>query len=355
MHVNCAPRQSSSVYPANNVTNVTSGQHVSSTLTFKALAYPKPSVRWYKKHDSSLVELLSDLSKRILISSSEDRLEYNLTVLNITQSDYGQYRLDITNSFGQHVQIYNLIPNDQPSPPKQFGVYEQTITETSVTLWWEPGYDGGLPQAFIIGIREETVWKNYTSVDDADVLIMNVTVTGLRSGTQYHFCIYASNQLGSTRFPDGITVTTKALPFETDSTVDVVGPAVGGAFGVLLLVGAVVSIKVFCRKRRSGKRPDTPIYQNMKTKVINGENISSLDGGRSNIYEKLQNTGSGSDQQYQQLSSFSREGQHKIYENLRLTHANGQQGATIENPSGRLNRASPNKHTQSIVWGLHEV
>jgi hypothetical protein len=106
-----APRQSSTVYPANNVTNVTSEQHVPSTLTFRALAYPKPSVRWYKKQDTSWLELLTNLSNKILMSSSEDRLEYNLTVLNITQSDYGQYRLDITNSFGQHLQIFNLIPN----------------------------------------------------------------------------------------------------------------------------------------------------------------------------------------------------------------------------------------------------
>lgn len=91
----------------NNITNVTSPQNTSATFSFKAVAYPSPQAVWYHRKQTGSFEMLN--GGNIVINSSKD-LQYNLTFKNVSQYDYGQYHLMLTNIFGEHQHNFNLNP-----------------------------------------------------------------------------------------------------------------------------------------------------------------------------------------------------------------------------------------------------
>lgn len=82
-----------------------------------------------------------------------------------------------------------------------------------MTVWWEPGFDGGLPQSFIISYANSVsqVFVNLTELDDSDKQIINFTLNGLESGVIYHIWLYAGNELGSERISNKIIVRTRGL------------------------------------------------------------------------------------------------------------------------------------------------
>jgi hypothetical protein len=87
--------------------NFTSEMYIPSTLSFTAIAYPEPGPTgfiWHKEKGMLWEKLLSNTD--IQISSSS--LQSNLTIWNVTTSDYGHYRVTVTNeidSFTQHLYL----------------------------------------------------------------------------------------------------------------------------------------------------------------------------------------------------------------------------------------------------------
>jgi hypothetical protein len=82
--------------------------YVSVTLSFTALAYPEPGPKgflWHKEDGIDWIPLLSNSDVQI----SSSGLQSNITIFNVSLSDYGTYRLTVTNEVGIYKQMISLV------------------------------------------------------------------------------------------------------------------------------------------------------------------------------------------------------------------------------------------------------
>jgi hypothetical protein len=76
-------------------------------MSFTALAYPYPGANgffWQKRNDPNWTPVLANRDLLILSTAQQSFL----TILNITNTNYGQYKLTVNNSLGTYIQHYNL-------------------------------------------------------------------------------------------------------------------------------------------------------------------------------------------------------------------------------------------------------
>lgn len=102
LYVKCSPRP---LYRIDE--NVTSQLHVPATLKFTALAYPEPGSKgfsWHKENGVEWMPVLSNVDLQITSSS----VQTNMTILDVSRSDYGRYRLTVTNVIDSYVQYFVL-------------------------------------------------------------------------------------------------------------------------------------------------------------------------------------------------------------------------------------------------------
>ncbi|XP_053389291.1 uncharacterized protein LOC128552287 [Mercenaria mercenaria] len=103
-------------------------------------------------------------SKEIKIITS--RLLTNLTIVNVTKSDFGKYRLFIEHAVGIFEQIFYIAAKAPPDKSSDFKVIEERTTDTSVTVKWKPGLNHGSDQHFML---------QYKKVTDDEWISINVT------------------------------------------------------------------------------------------------------------------------------------------------------------------------------------
>ncbi|XP_060597477.1 hemicentin-2-like [Ruditapes philippinarum] len=106
--VRCSPLASPLFYLN---TNVNSNLHETITLSYIALANPKPDFEWFKDKGTYWEKLIDVTNIKIVTLG----LTSNLTFKTVTETDYGQYKLIIQNEIGLSQQIFNLIPRMKPS------------------------------------------------------------------------------------------------------------------------------------------------------------------------------------------------------------------------------------------------
>ena len=80
-----------------------------------------------------------------------------------------------------------------PSAPKSFAVKD--ITAQAVTLRWSPPEDNGGSNitGYVLEKREghRRMWQTLSTVEESEM-----TVSGLYTGNQYSFRVYAENEVG---------------------------------------------------------------------------------------------------------------------------------------------------------------
>lgn len=80
-----------------------------------------------------------------------------------------------------------------------------------MTIKWNPSFNGGLSQYFIIQYREQVKnWRNTTQIQDNGLKEMNYTIFQLTEGTTYEFQMFAGNSLGVSTKSSSFTATTLA-------------------------------------------------------------------------------------------------------------------------------------------------
>ena len=94
--------------------------------------------------------------------------------------------------------------------PVNLNYNSDSVTETSVMLFWTPGFNGGYQQTFILlyRINQEHKWQS-VSVKDSNEETMNYTLTGLLSLTVYNVKLFAKNKLGNSSISPILKFTTK--------------------------------------------------------------------------------------------------------------------------------------------------
>ncbi|NP_001035777.1 nephrin precursor [Danio rerio] len=203
-----------------------------------------------------------------------------LTVINVSAAlDYAIFTCTAHNSMGEDSLDIQLLSTNHPDPPSDLKLLR--VDQTSVTLEWMPGFDGGLTQIF----RVRYQWAGSASYMYVDVFPPTATVytvTGLNPSTMYNFSVNALNSIGESSYADNnkiLTVTT-ADAKEADggvSTADQDSALAGGGLPVYVVVILVVGGVLFLlnpficfllarwKRRRSLKGNTSSISQETKS------------------------------------------------------------------------------------------
>ncbi|XP_060587107.1 nephrin-like [Ruditapes philippinarum] len=249
LFVRCYPRPLTPVKE-----NVTSALRVQSSFIFSGLAYPTPTFTWFSKQGTTWKELSSNSHVSISITG----VDTNLTIKNVSQSDYGEYQLKIENEIDIFIQHYTLIPEGIPENPRGFQHLYKELTESSITVQWIPGFDNGPRQTFVLGYKKNSdrFWTDINIPDNGEE-IMIYTVTSLTSGTLYNFVLYARNKIGNSSQTDVLGIRTeRSSDFETDSchnektTAIIVGCVLGI---VIILLACYAGYITLLLKRTKGE------------------------------------------------------------------------------------------------------
>ncbi|XP_075268728.1 LOW QUALITY PROTEIN: nephrin [Opisthocomus hoazin] len=151
---------------------------------------------------------------------------------------------------------------DRPDPPQALRL--AGVTPTSLSLAWRPGFDGGLPQSFLVSVRGPGA-----PPPPAALLAPGpaVTLGGLRPATPYDVTVTARNARGDSQATALRAVTSEppadSPPAREEPAAPPAGPAVppalvGGvsALGGLLLLGANAALWGALLRRRGGNRDE---------------------------------------------------------------------------------------------------
>eukprot|EP00057_Strongylocentrotus_purpuratus_P031723 XP_785448.3 PREDICTED: titin [Strongylocentrotus purpuratus] len=141
------------VYHAPNTTNEqgyrahgNEGEAIS--LTCIAEAKPKPTITWYTPDNRTITDPSSVLVKQTDYST---HVTSNLHIFNIDPAiHYGSYRCQAENDYGRSEIFVTLSGKSKPSPPTAVQFNQKVTTDTSLTVVWQPGHDGGAVQTFTV-------------------------------------------------------------------------------------------------------------------------------------------------------------------------------------------------------------
>ncbi|XP_069630717.1 nephrin isoform X1 [Haliaeetus albicilla] len=168
----------------------------------------------------------------------------------------GAYVCVAQNSLGTVRRRLQLRLADRPEPPQNLRV--SGVTPTSLRLAWTPGFDGGLPQSFLLSARSPGA-----PPPAATILVPGSTLTleGLRPATPYDVAVRARNDRGDSAAAV-IRAVTSELPEDSlagweEPATPPAGfafpPALAGALsalGGLVLLGHAVLWGAWWRRRR---------------------------------------------------------------------------------------------------------
>ncbi|XP_075223884.1 nephrin-like, partial [Lycorma delicatula] len=126
----------------------------------------------------------------------------------MTELDYGTLLCSATNSIGaqRFPCVFHIIAAGRPDQ-----VHNCTVANTSMTsfsLRCAEGFNGGLPQSFLMEVREaesQVLLANMSSV------VPRFTVAGLDPGNHYQACVYSINGKGRSE-PVPVSAVTLRLP-----------------------------------------------------------------------------------------------------------------------------------------------
>uniref|UniRef100_A0A3B3D4G2 Immunoglobulin like and fibronectin type III domain containing 1, tandem duplicate 2 n=1 Tax=Oryzias melastigma TaxID=30732 RepID=A0A3B3D4G2_ORYME len=158
------------------------GNSVRITVNFEAS--PRPEIVWLK--DNVLV------SKRVTVSNSD--FSSQLLIPSSERSDSGIYSILLKNLVGQETSSTEIRVTDDPKPPGPVEL-EENVPGT-VTVMWEPSPDEKRDDRLHYTVSKlDSSKRTWTTV--ADRLFNNrFTVCNIIHGREYHFRVYAKNDMG---------------------------------------------------------------------------------------------------------------------------------------------------------------
>uniref|UniRef100_G3NGC4 Immunoglobulin like and fibronectin type III domain containing 1, tandem duplicate 1 n=1 Tax=Gasterosteus aculeatus aculeatus TaxID=481459 RepID=G3NGC4_GASAC len=161
---------------------VRAGNSVRITVNFEAS--PRPHVMWIKDN--------VPVTKRVTISNSDSSSQ--LLIPSSERSDSGIYSILVKNLAGQETFSTEVRVTDDPKPPGPVEL-EENVPGT-VTVIWEPSPDEKRDDRLHYTVSKlDSTKRNWTTV--AENLFNNkCTVCNIMPGREYHFRVYAENDMG---------------------------------------------------------------------------------------------------------------------------------------------------------------
>ncbi|KAL3887585.1 hypothetical protein ACJMK2_027524 [Sinanodonta woodiana] len=174
---------------------------------------------------------------------------------NLTDTDFGNYTLQLSNGQGNVTLPFYLIVSAAPSVPKQF--FFINIKDDHLVFGIEKGFNGGQEQTFIVkyqpvGMADGT-WSIFMVSEDAlEDPFTNGTyylkIPIIPDG-QYIFKVHAENKIGNSSSIEGVYVEIK-----TGSELEVQGgtnvAAIAGGIGAAVVVVVIIVVLFFIWKKK---------------------------------------------------------------------------------------------------------
>jgi len=225
----------------------------------EVVANPKQDLKfdWIFNSSSERIDLPSSM---VQVSGTRSLAEH----MPKTEMDCGSLVCWATNAIGRQESpcVFHLIPAGRPDPVTNCTVLNQTYSTLHVSC--QPGFDGGLPQAFSMQVMDSKT--HFTVANTTNMRRAAFTVTGLMPGTGYLVAITSSNSKGrspavslhafTTKLPDqlaesGESALTRVTGSFTVTPILATLLVVGGA---LVLVFLIISTYLCVRKRPEIRR-----------------------------------------------------------------------------------------------------
>merc|ERR1719471_2576963 len=216
--------------------------------------------------------------------------ESQFHVLDINPADYGKYECAARNTQGVSYQIVTLDTPSRPDAPHNLLI--SATSSDSVSLRWQPGFDGGSKQVYRVKYYPETSISLYSQGRVIFVDPINdtsFTVTGLKSSTKYKFSIQALNEIGESEYSSLVEGTTEVgsnsplvdgLTDTSSQSVPIIVTISIGVCATLLLLLSVVLITCLVHKRRQKRSASSRSFSsdNSKPSVSVGDGFSGSQG-----------------------------------------------------------------------------
>ncbi|GMS79694.1 hypothetical protein PENTCL1PPCAC_1869, partial [Pristionchus entomophagus] len=165
------------------------------------LAYPQPVVRLLHKGEPSAL--------RYDLEEYDDAASARLKSLR--KADSGSIALVATNEYGEAAMEFEIEVVEVPSAVRQLRVTE--VTDSSVTLTWQPPIDdGGSPiSKYTIERKagEITRWRQYETTEPG---VCTIKIDELLPDEMYAFRIFASNEAGEGKHSNEVEIITGQPP-----------------------------------------------------------------------------------------------------------------------------------------------
>ncbi|XP_014296084.1 nephrin isoform X2 [Microplitis demolitor] len=176
-------------------------------LYCRARGSPLPKFIWTFNDKTLSPNITTDKYKITRKELSKLEAQSTLSIVRVTQRDYGKYNCRAFNSMGQITDVVHLDVTSPPDKPTDLQV--SNVTHDSVTLIWKKGFDGGLPTSYRIRWRQALDYQDNYYYLDIPPGQYTATIGGLTLGTYYVFSIMARNIKGESPFlPDLVKVQT---------------------------------------------------------------------------------------------------------------------------------------------------
>uniref|UniRef100_A0A667YYL5 Immunoglobulin like and fibronectin type III domain containing 1, tandem duplicate 3 n=1 Tax=Myripristis murdjan TaxID=586833 RepID=A0A667YYL5_9TELE len=161
---------------------VKAGNSVRITVAFEAS--PRPEITWLKDN--------VPVTKRVTCSNSDDSSQ--MLIPSSERSDSGIYSIVVKNLAGQETFSIEVRVTDDPKPPGPVEL-EENVPGT-VTVIWEPSPDEKRDDRLHYTVSKlDSTKRTWSTV--ADRLFNNkFTVCNIMHGREYHFRVYAKNDMG---------------------------------------------------------------------------------------------------------------------------------------------------------------
>jgi hypothetical protein len=172
-------------------------------LLCKVIAYPKATIKWYKKVGNQSLTIEDDGR---IISEFHEIDEFTqqsvLTIESLKRSDNGSYVCKVTNEFSNNSEsLINLIVFE--TPEIHFDRIEIQNTRTAVA-YWSVAYSGNsVVESFKLQIKNYSLSDSDWIVKDEHIIVntsQSFTVRDLTPGATYGFRLAAINSLGSSEW-----------------------------------------------------------------------------------------------------------------------------------------------------------
>ncbi|CAG9789231.1 unnamed protein product [Diatraea saccharalis] len=184
-----------------------------------------------------------------------------------SERDYGTLSCRGTNSVGRQLEpcVFQIVPAARPTAPRNCSLHTGN-NSTEITNWLlvrcVAGYDGGLPQSFVLEALDPITGKTrFTSnANDTDGvvtfkldLVQMTSVNDGESGT-FNLLIYAKNLKGESEKTLLENIAFNDAARRTDKSAIggmTLGVVVAAVLGLLLAAGGIVFVALCARKRRA--------------------------------------------------------------------------------------------------------